>query len=76
MDITEQTTGRGAPAQGIKEKMREITGDGFNLQKEKRKYRRPAPQSIKLTAKEAEELMRHDSYRRVKGVMRQVGHGT
>lgn len=30
---------------------------------------------VELSPKEAEELMRHDSYRRIKGAMRQIGHG-
>ena len=35
----------------------------------------PRPQ-MELTAEEVEELMRHDSYRRVKGAIRQVGYGS
>ncbi len=31
---------------------------------------------IELTPKEVEELMRHDSYRRVKGVIKQVGYSS
>ena len=35
----------------------------------------PKIKTVEITSKEAEEMMRHDSYRRVRGAVRQVGHG-